>query len=39
MGAWARLFGELSKGGLVLSAVVAVLGIAAAVLVHRAGHG
>jgi alpha-1,2-mannosyltransferase len=38
MGAWARLFGELSKGGLVLSAVVAVIGIAAAVLVHRAGR-
>ncbi len=38
MGAWARLFGELSKGGLVLSAVMAVLGIAVAVLVHRAGH-
>ena len=38
MGAWARLFGELSKGGLVLSALVALAGIAAAVLVHRAGH-
>ncbi|MFZ2428466.1 MAG: glycosyltransferase 87 family protein [Propioniciclava sp.] len=38
MGAWARLFGELSRGGLVLSAVVAVIGIAAAVLVHRAGR-
>lgn len=38
MGAWARLFGELSKGGLVLSAIVALIGIAAAVAVHRAGH-
>ncbi len=38
MGLWARLFGELSRGGLVLSAVVAVVGIAAAVLVHRAGQ-
>lgn len=38
MGAWARLFGELSRGGLVLSALVAVLGIIAAVVVHRAGE-
>lgn len=38
MGAWARLFGELSRGGLVASAIVAVLGIAVAVLVHRAGE-
>lgn len=38
MGAWARLFGELSRGGLVASALVAVLGIAAAALVHRAGQ-
>ncbi|QIK73312.1 DUF2029 domain-containing protein [Propioniciclava coleopterorum] len=38
MGAWARLFGELSRGGLVLSAVMAVVGIVAAVLVHRAGQ-
>lgn len=38
MGAWARLFGELSRGGLVLSAIVAVVGIVTAVLVHRAGQ-
>lgn len=38
MGMWARLFGELSRGGLVLSVVVVVLGIAAAVLVQRAGE-
>lgn len=38
MGVWGRLFGELSRGGLLVSAVVAVLGIAAAVLVHRAGQ-
>lgn len=38
MGAWARLFGELSRGGLVASALVAVLGIAVAALVHRAGQ-
>lgn len=38
MGVWARLFGELSRGGLVLSAVVLVVGVASAVLVHRAGH-
>lgn len=38
MGAWARLFGELSRGGLVVSALVAVVGIAAAVLAHRAGR-
>lgn len=38
MGAWARLFGELSRGGLVASAIVAVAGIAVAVLVHRAGQ-
>ncbi len=38
MGAWARLFGELSRGGLVISALVVVVGVAAAVLVHRAGE-
>ena len=38
MGAWARLFGELSRGGLVMSALVVVVGVAAAVLVHRAGE-
>ena len=38
MGLWARLFGELSQGGLVASAIVAVAGIASAVLVHRAGE-
>ncbi|MDN5570736.1 MAG: glycosyltransferase 87 family protein [Propionibacteriaceae bacterium] len=38
MGLWARLFGELSRGGLLLSAVVAVGGIAVAVLLHRASE-
>ena len=38
MGVWSRLFGELSKGGLVLSALVAVLGVAASVFVYRAGQ-
>ena len=38
MGVWARLFGELSRGGLVVSAVVAVLGIAIAVLLHKASE-
>ncbi len=38
MGVWARLFGELSRGGLVASALVAVAGIACAVVVHRAGQ-
>lgn len=38
MGAWARLFGDLSRGGLVLSAIVAVAGIVTAILVHRAGQ-
>ena len=38
MGLWARLFGELSRGGLVLSAVVALVGIGVAVLVQRAGE-
>lgn len=38
MGAWARLFGELSRGGLVLSALVAVLGIWSAAVVYRSGE-
>ena len=38
MGVWARLFGELSRGGLLASALVAIVGIAAALLVHRAGE-
>lgn len=38
MGLWARLFGELSRGGLVLSGLVLVAGVASAVLVHRSGH-
>lgn len=38
MGMCARLFGELSRGGLVASAIVAVVGIVVAVLVHRAGE-
>lgn len=38
LGVWTRLFGEASRGGLVLAALVAVLGIVAAVLMHRAGE-
>ncbi|MFV0452445.1 MAG: glycosyltransferase 87 family protein [Propioniciclava sp.] len=38
MGAWARLVGELSVGGLVLSALVVVGGVWVSVLVHRAGE-
>lgn len=38
LGAWTRLLGETSRGGLVLSALVVVLGVAAAVVVHRAGE-
>lgn len=38
MGVWARLFGELSRGGLVISAIVALVGIAAAVAMHKAGE-
>ncbi|MEN0072052.1 MAG: glycosyltransferase 87 family protein [Propionicimonas sp.] len=38
LGVWNRLWGEASRGGLVLSALVVVLGVAAAVAVHRAGQ-
>lgn len=38
MGVWARLTGEASRGGLLLSGLVVVLGLAAAVLLHRSGE-
>ncbi|MFT3970305.1 MAG: glycosyltransferase 87 family protein [Micropruina sp.] len=38
LGVWTRLMGEASRGGLVLAALVAVLGLVAAVLMHRAGE-
>ncbi len=38
LGVWTRLMGEASRGGLVLAALVAVLGVTAAVLMHRAGE-
>ena len=38
LGVWTRLMGEASRGGLVLAALVAVLGLLAAVLMHRAGE-
>jgi alpha-1,2-mannosyltransferase len=38
LGAWNRLTGEPSRGGLVLSALVVVLGIWAAVLMHQRGQ-
>lgn len=38
MGMWTRLTGESSRGGLLLSAAVVVLGIWAAVLMHRRGE-
>ncbi len=38
LGVWNRLFGEASRGGLVSSALVVVLGVVAAVVVHRAGQ-
>ncbi|MBK8445853.1 MAG: DUF2029 domain-containing protein [Micropruina sp.] len=38
LGVWTRMFGEASRGGLVLAAVVAVIGIVAAVLMHKAGE-
>jgi alpha-1,2-mannosyltransferase len=38
LGVWTRLFGESSRGGLVLSALVVLLGVLAAVMVHRAGE-
>ncbi|MFV0406098.1 MAG: glycosyltransferase 87 family protein [Propioniciclava sp.] len=38
LGVWARLTGDVSLGGLTLSAGVAIAGIVVAVLVHRAGQ-
>ncbi len=38
LGVWTRMMGEASRGGLVLAALVGVLGVAAAVLMHRAGE-
>lgn len=38
LGVWNRLTGEPSRGGLVLSALVVLLGIWAAVLMHRRGQ-
>jgi len=38
MGVWTRLTGEASRGGLLLSVLVVVLGVAAAVLMHRRGE-
>lgn len=38
MGLYARLTGQLAGGGLVFSALVLVVGVLAAVLVHRAGE-
>jgi alpha-1,2-mannosyltransferase len=38
LGVWNRLTGEPSRGGLVLSVLVVVLGIAAAVFMHRRGQ-
>ena len=38
LGVWTRLLGESSRGGLVLSAMVVLLGVLAAVVVHRAGE-
>lgn len=38
LGVWNRLLGEASRGGLVASALVVVLGVLAAVIVHRAGE-
>ena len=38
LGVWTRLMGEASRGGLILAALVVVLGVAAAVLMHRAGE-
>ena len=38
LGVWNRLLGEASRGGLVTSALVVVLGVVAAVVVHEAGQ-
>ena len=38
LGVWNRLTGEPSRGGLVLSALVVLLGLCAAVLMHRRGQ-
>ncbi|MFT3862546.1 glycosyltransferase 87 family protein [Micropruina sp.] len=38
LGVWTRLLGEASRGGLVMAALVGVIGLVAAVLMHRAGE-
>lgn len=38
LGMWNRLTGEPSRGGLILSALMVVLGVLAAVLMHRSGQ-
>lgn len=38
LGVWTRVMGEAARGGLILAALVAVLGVVAAVLMHRAGE-
>jgi alpha-1,2-mannosyltransferase len=38
LGVWSRLLGEASRGGLIISVLVVVLGVAAAVAVHKAGQ-
>ncbi|MFT4296469.1 MAG: glycosyltransferase 87 family protein [Micropruina sp.] len=38
LGVWTRQLGEASRGGLILAALVVLLGVAAAVLMHRAGE-
>lgn len=38
LGMWNRLFGEAGRAGLLASALVVVLGVAAAVAVHKAGQ-
>lgn len=38
LGVWNRVLGEASRGGLIASALVVVLGVVAAVAVHKAGQ-
>lgn len=38
LGVWTRSFGEASRGGLIASALVVLIGIVAAVLMHRLGE-
>ncbi|MFT4217364.1 MAG: glycosyltransferase 87 family protein [Micropruina sp.] len=38
LGVWTRMLGEASRGGLILAALVALIGVLAAVLMHRAGE-